>query len=135
MGVFFYAQGQLTLLSVIQFGKILNTSRILSISSLSARHSRAANSVISGLIWQKFTVIQALWLSLLPARMKKINSKMQVLECSQHLSHCKSKGIFRMLKGSQIHCQNEHLWLSWSPAIMEIQSKMCLVQFCPCCQV
>ena len=94
MGVVLDAQRQLTLLSVIQFGQISNTSRILSISSLSARHSRTANSVISGLIWQKFNVIQALWLSLLPARMKKINSKMKVLECSQHFSHFKSIEIF-----------------------------------------
>ena len=35
------------------------------------------------------------WLSLLPARMEKIQSKMKTLEWSQH-----KKSIFKMLKGS-----------------------------------
>ena len=30
----------------------------------------------------------------LPAKMKKIQSKMKVLEWQQHISHCKSMGIF-----------------------------------------
>ena len=41
-----------------------------------------------------------LWLNLLPARMKKINLKLKVLEWSQHFSHYKSMGIFQTLKGS-----------------------------------
>ena len=59
----------------------------------------ADNSVVSGGIWQKFELIQAfkhlldeiLWLSSLSARMKKIQSKMKLLE---------SMGIFQTLKGS-----------------------------------
>ena len=35
-----------------------------------------------------------LYLSLLPARMKKIQSKMKELECSQDFPHYKSMGIF-----------------------------------------
>ena len=35
-----------------------------------------------------------LWLSLLSARLKKINSKMKELEWSQHFVHYKSMGIF-----------------------------------------
>ena len=35
-----------------------------------------------------------LWLSLLPARMKKFYSKMKGPESSQHFSHFKSIGIF-----------------------------------------
>ena len=35
-----------------------------------------------------------LWLTVLPARMKKIHWKMKVLEWSQHFSHNKSMGIF-----------------------------------------
>ena len=39
-------------------------------------------------------------MSLLPARMKMIQSKMKELEWSQHFSHYKSMGIFPALKGS-----------------------------------
>ena len=40
-----------------------------------------------------------LWLVLLSARMKKIHSKMKVLEWSQHFSHYKSMGIFPDAQG------------------------------------
>ena len=43
------------------------------------RRSRAANSEVSDGILPKFELIQAL--SSIPARMKKIQSKMNVLEC------------------------------------------------------
>ena len=33
-------------------------------------------------------------MSLCPARMKKIQTKMKVLECSRHFSYCKSVGEF-----------------------------------------
>ena len=39
-------------------------------------------------------------MSLLPARMRMIESKMKELECSQDFSHYKSMGIFQTLKGS-----------------------------------
>ena len=39
------------------------------------------------------------WLSLLPARKNKIQSKMKALECSQHFSHCKSMVIFSDVQG------------------------------------
>ena len=39
-------------------------------------------------------------MSLLPARMRMIDSKMKELECSQDFSHYKSIGIFQTLKGS-----------------------------------
>ena len=38
-------------------------------------------------------------MSSIPARMKKIQSKMQVLECSQDFSHYKSMGIFPDAQG------------------------------------
>ena len=38
-------------------------------------------------------------MSLLPARMKKIQLKMKVLECSQDISHYKSMGIFPDAQG------------------------------------
>ena len=43
---------------------------------------------------------ELLWLVLLPARMMKIHSKMEVLERSQHFSNYKSMEIFQTLKGS-----------------------------------
>ena len=44
-----------------------------------------------------------LWLVLLPARMKKIHSKMKALEWSQHFSHYKSMGIFPYTQGQLTH--------------------------------
>ena len=46
-----------------------------------------------------FSLYKLLWLTLLPARMKKILSKLKTLERSQHFSHYKSMGIFKILKG------------------------------------
>ena len=44
-----------------------------------------------------------LWLTLLPARMKKIHWKMKVLEWSQRFSHYKSMGIFPNAQGQLTH--------------------------------
>ena len=50
---------------------------------------------------------EILWLSLLPARMKKIPLEMKVLERLQHLSHCKSIGFFKRSRAanSAVHGQ------------------------------
>ena len=40
-----------------------------------------------------------LWLSSLPARMKKIESKMKALECLQDFPHYRSMGIFLDAQG------------------------------------
>ena len=67
-----------------------------------------------------------LWLVLLSARMKKINTKMKVLEWLQHFSHYKSTGIVPETQGQLTHkslvgsCRIsnpfEILWLSLLPA-------------------
>ena len=44
-----------------------------------------------------------LWLTLLPARMKKIHWKMKELEWSQLFSHYKSMGIFPNAQGQLTH--------------------------------
>ena len=74
-------------------------------------------------------------MSLLPARMRMIESKMKELECSQDFSHYKSMGIFPDAQG-QLTPQSlvesgpnsnlfEILWLSSLPASMKkIRSKM-----------
>ena len=75
-----------------------------------------------------------LWLTLLPARMKKIHWKMKALEWSQHFSHYKSMGIFPNAQGQLTHksfveyCpisnQSKILWLSSLTArIKKNQSK------------
>ena len=46
---------------------------------------------------------ELLWLVLLPARMKKIHSKLKALERSQHFSHYKSMGIFPNAQGHVTH--------------------------------
>ena len=66
-----------------------------------SRCSRAANSTIQSLIWPNFEPIQAFMVVLvLPARMKKIQSKMKALEWSQDYLL-----IFQTLKGSYLQSQ------------------------------
>ena len=71
----------------------------------------------------------------LPARMKKIQLKMKVLECSQDFFHYKSIGIFpdaqgqltlqSMVGSGQSWNSSQTLWLSSLPAKMKkIRSKM-----------
>ena len=69
-------------------------------------------------------------MSSLPARMKKIQLKMKVLECSQDFSHYKSIGIFPDAQGQltpqstvrsgQISNSVETLWFSSLPAKNEV---------------
>ena len=68
-------------------------------------------------------------MSSLPVRMKKIQLKMKVLECSQDFSNYKSMGIFpdaqgqltpqSMVGSGQISILSETLWLSLLPAKMK----------------
>ena len=77
----------------------------------------------------KFELIQAFMHVLLPARMKKIQLKLKVLECSQDFSHYKYMGIFPDAQGQltpqstvrsgQISNSVETLWLSSLPAKMK----------------
>ena len=48
-----------------------------------------------------------LWVSLLAARLRKIHSKIQVLEWSQKISHCKSMQIFYDAHHGQLTQQSE----------------------------
>ena len=74
-------------------------------------------------------------MSLLPARIKKTQLKMNALECSQDFSHYKSIGIFpdaqgqltlqSMVRFDLISNSFGTLWLSSLPAkIQKIRSKM-----------
>ena len=47
----------------------------------------------------KSNSFKRLWKALLPARMRKIHSKLKVLEWSQKISHCKSMQIFYDAQG------------------------------------
>ena len=68
-------------------------------------------------------------MSLLPARMKKIQTIMQALECSKDFSHCKSMGIFpdaqgqltpqSLVRSGRISNSSEMLWMSLLPASMK----------------
>ena len=66
-------------------------------------------------------------MSSLPARMKKIQTKMNVLECPQHFSHCKSGDFSRRSRAanSAVHDPGsisnlfKTLWLSSLPAGMK----------------
>ena len=74
-------------------------------------------------------------MSLLPARMRMIDSKMKELECSQDFSHYKSMGIFpyaqgqltplSLVRSGRISKSSEVLWMFLLPASMKkIRSKM-----------
>ena len=104
MGIFSDAQGQVTHKSLIGSCQISNPSKLL-------------------------------WLTLLPATMKKILWKMKVLEWSQRFSHYKSMWIFPNAQGQLTHksfvghCPisnpSKILWLSSLPVrIKKNQSKV-----------
>ena len=76
-----------------------------------------------------------LWLSSLPARMKKIQSKIKEIEWSQHYSHYKSIGIVpdaqgqltpqSLVRTGPISNSSKMLWISSLPASMKkVRSKM-----------
>ena len=103
------AQGQITLKSVVVSGQNLNSSK--------------------------------LWcMSLLPARIRMIKSKMKELECSQDFSHYKSMGIFQDAQGQQTPQSlvesgpnsnlSEILWLSsLTVSMKKIRSKMKVLEW------
>ena len=79
-------------------------------------------------------------MSLLPARMRMIDSKMKELECSQDFSHYKSMGIFPEAQGQltqqslvryeRISNSSEMLWMFMLPASMKkIRSKMKVLEW------
>ena len=87
-----------------------------------------------------------LWVSLLPARMTKIHSKIKVLEWSQQISHCKSMQIFYDAQGqltpnSEIGStlnsnSSKLLWLSLLPArTKKIQLKMKVLEWSQQCNI
>ena len=117
MGIFPDAQGQVTLQSMIGSGQISNSSKTLWLSLLPAKNeedqiknegARVFTTLYSnfsdaqGQITLDLVVVSGRNLnsyklscmSLLPARMRMIESKMKELECSQDFSHYKSMGIF-----------------------------------------
>ena len=78
-------------------------------------------------------------MSLLPARMRVIDSKMKELECSQDFSHYKSMGIFpnaqwqltpqSLVRSGRISKSSKMLWMYSLPASMKkIRSKMKLLE-------
>ena len=117
------AQGQITLKLVAVSGRNLNSSKLSCKSSLPAR-MRMINSKIKNLeCSQDFShyksmgifpdaqgqltaqslvrsgrisnLSETLWMSSLPASMKKIRSKVKALECSQHFPHYNPMGAIR----------------------------------------
>ena len=117
------AQGQITLMLVVVSGRNLNSSKLSRMFSLPAR-MRMIESKMKELecsqdfshyksmgifpdaqeqLTQKSLVqsgpnsnlSEILWLSSLPASMKKIRSKMKALACSQHFPHYNPMGAIR----------------------------------------
>ena len=157
MGIFPDAQGQLTPQSLVRSGRISNSFMILWMSSLPASMKNPIKNegarVVTTLYINisdaqgQITLVLVLvsgrnlnssklsCMSLLPARMRMINSKMKELECSQDFSHYKSMGIFpdaqgqltpqSLVRSGQISNSYEMLWMFLLPASMKkIQSKM-----------
>ena len=119
---FLDVQGQITLVLVVVSGRNLNSSKLLRMSSLPARmrliklkmkelgcsqdfshyKSMGIFQDAQGQLTLQSTVrssqisnsFETLWLSSLPAKMKKIRSKIEALECSQHYT-----SMFQTRKG------------------------------------
>ena len=117
------AQGQITLESVVVSGRNLNSSKLLCMSSLPARMRMIKSKMKELECSQDFShyksmgifpdaqgqltprslvesgpnsnLSEILWLSLLPASIKKIRSKMKALACSQHFPHYNPMGAIR----------------------------------------
>ena len=51
-------------------------------------------TVAGSRVWPQVNSFKLLWVSLLPARMRKVHSKMKVLKWSQQISNCKSMQTF-----------------------------------------
>ena len=114
------AQGQITLELVAVSGQNLNSSKLSCMSTLPARMRMIGSKMKELEFSQDFShyksmgifldtqrqltpqsLVQSsrisdssemLWMSLLPASMKKIQSKMKALECSQHFPHYNPMG-------------------------------------------
>ena len=123
MGIFPDAQGQLTLQSTVRSGQISNSSKILWLSSLTAKMKKIRSNIALGarvfttlyinfsdMLGQMTLVLVVVsgrnlnssklsCMSSLPARMRLIKSKIKELECSQDFSHYKSMGIFPDAQG------------------------------------
>ena len=118
MGIFPDAQGQLTLQSVVGSGQFSNSSETLRLSLLPAKMKKIRSKMTSGarvfttlyinfseaqgritlesvvVSGRNFKSSKLSCISLLPAIMRMIESKMKELECSQDFSNYKSMGIF-----------------------------------------
>ena len=151
MGIFSEAQGQVTQRFLIEFCPISNPSETLWVSNEEDLIKNKGARVVT-ILFIDFSHAQGqltpkskmescrnsnpsklLWLTLLPARMKKIQWKMKVLEWSQQFSYYKPMGIFPNAQGQLTHkffveyCPisnpSEILWVSLLPARMKkIQS-------------
>ena len=117
------AQGQITLKSVVVSSQNWNSSKLLCMSSLPARMRMIESKMKELECSQDFShyksmgifpdalgqltpqslvesgpnsnLSEILWLSSLPASMKKIRSKMKALACSQHFPHYNPMGAIR----------------------------------------
>ena len=115
------AQGQITLKSVVVSSQNWNSSMLSCMSSLPTRmkmiHTKMKELECSqdfshyksmgifpdaqgqltpqSLVESGPNLSEILWLSLLPASMKKIRSKMKALACSQHFPHYNPMGAIR----------------------------------------
>ena len=128
------AKGQITLESVVVSGQNLNSSKLLCMSSLPARMRMIESKMKELECSQDFShyksmgifpdaqgqltpqslvesgpnsnLFEILWLSLLPASMKKIRSKMKALACSQHFPHYIPMGAI----GCHGHQSSDPIW-------------------------
>ena len=141
MGIFSDAQGQLTLKSLVRSGrkfKLVRDVIDVLVTTLYSNFSDAQGPitlVVVSVSGRNLNSSKLSCMSLLPARMRMIDSKMKELECSQDFSHYKSMGIFpnaqgqltpqSLVRSSRISNSSEMLWMFSLPASMKkIQSKM-----------
>ena len=144
-------QGQITLELVVVSGRNLNSSKLTCISSLSVR-MKMIQSKMNELKWSQYfphyksmgifpdaqgqltpqsfvgsgrisNLFQMLWMSLLPAKIKKIRSKMKALEGSQDFPHYNPMGAICCHGNQSSDPISPKTYCSLSPIPMMLQLK------------
>ena len=98
------------ILLICNFKKGQINSNREKVKTLISIHSRAANSVVSCLIWQKSKDIQPFMIVLITDKTEEDSFRNEGNRVVKHFPHCKSIGNFPAAQGQlKLHCQKSDL--------------------------
>ena len=89
-----------------------------------------ANSAVSNGTRMIFELIKAFMVTSLPARMKKIQSKMKALECKPDFSHYKSKRILSDAQGQLVYEEMNFISIALSFKFSHNVMYVCMYSLC-----